>query len=257
MEINENMYNSQIFCINCRGRNTTNPSDCQCFDYFETECSRQCLTMDSGFFKVWLRDIYSEQMDLLLNFTLVRCQGNFLDYLERNISCAINAITNYIYNKYVNISIHHPPTIYTGDIESDSDSSMPSLIDADDNSYSIPSIDDPLENVIYYQEDTANNLFSITRIKRHFLDKFEIICLLEKLQEEENKTMNCCICYEDFKKELFVEMDCKHEFCKDCFIKIANSNRNKKPCCSYCRTEMKTIRTRIYSIWLEIANLTI
>ena len=260
MEISSNTI---FYCSSCREINSINATDCDCFNYFEAECSRLCLIMDSGFFKNWLMDIYGNQRILLMNFAVVRCISNIIGYIdiERDVSYYIDLITDYIYNKYVNEpvinneyiqinSIQINPIQNTNfDTDVDTDDDMPSLIDYNDTS----SMEDPLENRIIF-----NNLFLFeNQIERNFLEKYEIICSLQELKEEQNQSINCCICYEDFNKELFVELGCNHEFCKDCFIKVVKSNIVRKPCCSYCRAEIKTIKTRTYHINLEIENLTI
>jgi hypothetical protein len=235
--------------------------------------------MDSGFFKVWLTDIYGDQRELLMNFALVRCCSTFTHSLYNDLSHSIDLITAYMYNKYVDIinnDFFINNEVAPTNIIPIEDEDIPPLIDISEyDSDSIPSISDDGTDIfasisdsrinyadLYYQNpelyiyNIDNNIDN--QIEINFLEKNEITCSLQEDQNQnQNQNQNCCICYEDFNKELFVELGCKHEFCKECFIKVIKSNKVRKPYCSYCRSEIKTIKTRTYDIKLEIDNLTI
>ena len=75
-----------FYCQNCRERRVNSILvDCDCFHLFEAECSRQCLNMDQGFFKIWLTDTYGSQPNLLMNFAFVRCQ-HIISYFQQDES---------------------------------------------------------------------------------------------------------------------------------------------------------------------------
>jgi hypothetical protein len=52
-------------------------------------------------------------------------------------------------------------------------------------------------------------------------------------------TYECSICYEEVPKNLFVKINCGHQFCKDCMKQHIQNSLN--PTCAFCRTEMTNL----------------
>ena len=103
--------NIVFYCQTCQERNINSTIvDCNCFDIFEHESSRQCLHMDKGFFKIWLMDIYGDRIQLLMNFAYVRCiygdqnqlfrnfasvrgSSNIISYIQRDVPVSYTHLT--------------------------------------------------------------------------------------------------------------------------------------------------------------------
>ena len=73
-------------------------------------------------------------------------------------------------------------------------------------------------------------------------EKFNITRNLEKLDDEDQTLCECAICYEDnIVKKHSVTLNCKHEFCKDCFKGCLKNAKNVLPTCALCRGDINTI----------------
>jgi hypothetical protein len=60
-----------------------------------------------------------------------------------------------------------------------------------------------------------------------------------KKSENKNSCKDCSICYEETEPSNFVRLNCEHEFCGICVKTIID--KNDKPSCAFCRTEIKTM----------------
>ena len=263
----------RYLCLNCRTTPTSANTQCECARdcNFEATCSQKCHTLEKNHFKAWLMDNYADQTQFLINFVASRCHPIIMRY---ELSYCIDLITNYIYDKYrftiiyTNVPIEnnyiqgnafhihsHQSTIINTNNEASSDNnsdSMPSLID-EESDYSsdyddLPELIDPLENTVNLDE-------FVHIMSQRFLIKYNITSILEEFKDD--TITNCCICFEDKSKDVFIKLGCEHEFCKECFIKTLKSKRRTKYCCCYCRTEIKTIVSRKEEIHGEIENLNI
>lgn len=72
--------------------------------------------------------------------------------------------------------------------------------------------------------------------------KFDIKMDYRDTQNEETKTHECGICYEEKNENKFVKLDCEHKFCGSCFENILKSDCcHGTISCSMCRNPVKNI----------------
>ena len=70
--------------------------------------------------------------------------------------------------------------------------------------------------------------------------------------ENTNENCECNICYETYEKTNFVKLNCEHEFCKEC---VKNTIKSSKPCCAFCREDMKSFKVNSEDIKNEFNDL--
>ena len=86
-------------------------------------------------------------------------------------------------------------------------------------------------------------------------DKFNIATTIEEIDEQQGAEIcECAICYEDgIPKKHSVTLNCKHQFCKDCFkgcLKSAPVYRDL-PRCALCREDISAITIHDASVKSE------
>jgi hypothetical protein len=83
-------------------------------------------------------------------------------------------------------------------------------------------------------------------------DKFNIATTIEEIEEEKGEEIcECAICYEDgISKKHSVTLNCKHQFCKDCFKGCLKSTAVYKdlPTCALCRADISAITVHSKSV---------
>jgi hypothetical protein len=76
-------------------------------------------------------------------------------------------------------------------------------------------------------------------------DKFNIATTIEEIDEQQGAEIcECAICYEDgIPKKHSVTLNCKHQFCKDCFKGCLKSTPVYRdlPRCALCREDISAI----------------
>jgi hypothetical protein len=86
-------------------------------------------------------------------------------------------------------------------------------------------------------------------------DKFNISTTIEALDEQQGpENCECAICYEDnIPKKHSVTLNCKHQFCKDCFKGCLKSTPVYKdlPSCALCRADISAITVHDESVKSE------
>jgi hypothetical protein len=86
-------------------------------------------------------------------------------------------------------------------------------------------------------------------------DKFNIATTIEALDEQKGaENCECAICYEDnIPKKHSVTLNCKHQFCKDCFKGCLKSTPVYKdlPSCALCRADISAITVHDESVKSE------
>lgn len=86
-------------------------------------------------------------------------------------------------------------------------------------------------------------------------DKFNIATTIEEIDEQEGvEICECAICYEDgIPKKHSVTLNCKHQFCKDCFKGCLKSTAVYKdfPTCALCRADISAITVHDESVKAE------
>jgi hypothetical protein len=86
-------------------------------------------------------------------------------------------------------------------------------------------------------------------------DKFNIATTIEQIDEQQGAEIcECSICYEDgIQKKHSVTLNCKHQFCKDCFKGCLKSTPVYKdlPTCALCRADISSITIHDESVKSE------
>ena len=103
---------------------------------------------------------------------------------------------------------------------------------------------DYLNRVVLYLEASRRN-------QNNLATKFKILTTLkepkEKQQEEQEQEqedqehVECCICYESKSKEQYVDLNCGHQFCGECFITTLKTTSHPEAKCSLCRESVKSV----------------
>lgn len=87
-------------------------------------------------------------------------------------------------------------------------------------------------------------------------DKFNIATTIEEIEEQQGEeNCECAICYEDgIQKKHSVTLNCKHQFCKDCFKGCLKSTPVYKdlPTCALCRADISAITVHDESVKSEL-----
>jgi hypothetical protein len=83
-------------------------------------------------------------------------------------------------------------------------------------------------------------------------DKFNIATTIEEIEEQQGAEIcECAICYEDgIPKKHSVTLNCKHQFCKDCFKGCLKSTPVYRdlPRCALCREDISAITVHDESV---------
>ena len=203
-----NRMNRCSFC-NCLGHNIRTCTDTRITD-FEQECRLSksfCEWTEDprNTFKEWLMEYYLvADSEVVKAFAVSRCSCR----MYSNIDIIIDSVTSYIYEDHEEV------------LDNDSLQEVYNLL---------LSIQNPGRQVD--EEESIPDKFNITRN-------------LEQLDDEQECICECAICYEDnISKKHSVTLNCKHEFCKDCFKGCLKSTPVYKdlPSCALCRADINTI----------------
>jgi len=237
-------------CSFCRrsGHNRLTCIDQRLLD-FETDCSIRCQSMPPNEFNDWLCNSYGHHVSLLKTFTAKKCR---ISMNRVDISVCTDAITQYIYETYV---------------QQFREQEQPSRIEDDLLSILIqmrnpspgqmqpsPELQNEIQNAILFLEMTGNIVHSSSEEEK----KFSIKSTFQKITSvSKNELIECCICFESFKKKDFIVLKCGHEFCNDCLKKCLISDKRENPCCAYCRTEIEEITCRTSKIHKQMTSMII
>ena len=228
-------------CSFCRraGHNRLTCDDPRLLD-FELTCATQCQTLSEVEFYNWLSQTYNENDSNLLK-TYAAKKTRTPTYQLNDITNCKYSITNYIYDTYrysYNYSIYNDLSVQENyNLEIRMNTSLINDI-----------------NSAYMFLDMINTT-NLRRIEEQQLSrKFSISSILQEHDDTE-ECLDCCICFENYKKTEFVTLNCNHEFCNGCLQKSLQSDIREKPCCAYCRTEITTITSNTSKVYNEMANL--
>lgn len=254
-------------CSFCRiaGHNIKTCNDVR-IQNFETTCSIEIQNFDStNDFKSWLRENYAEDApNLMLLKVFVIQKFHVRGRISTEI--CIEYIAEYMFLKYKINEQENSNEENNEDIEDD----LLRIWDAlrlfnSENNYVL---NETLENdynilrnnIIFRQEQMwvdflSNELRNINNQSSLAREKYIISSFIEN-NENKDITVNkeCNICYDEKNTQKFVRLNCNHEFCGDCIIKIFKKTI-KTPCCAFCRTEVQTITSKTNDVFSELTKI--
>jgi hypothetical protein len=225
---NINRSNRCSFC-NGVGHNIRTCADTRITD-FEEECRMSktfCEWTENprNTFKEWLTEYYLViDSEVVKAFAISRCNCR----MYSSIDVIIDRVASYIYQ----------------DNEEILDNS--SLIEVYELLLS-------LQNPNRQEENSITDSFSN--------DKFPINTNVEEIDEQQGTEIcECAICYEDnIPKKHQVTLNCKHQFCKDCFKGCLKSSPVYKdlPSCALCRADISEITVHSESVKSDFGDFII
>ena len=251
-------------CTFCRreGHNRMTCND-QRLRELEVECSIQCQTMEQNEFYDWMYQTYGNESTLLKTYAAKKCH---IVVSRTDIFMCIDAITQYIYHTYkYQYETDYSDMPELDPIESNFEQDMVRILEDMRNPVEreIITPNPPFTNdmVSALQNDFMRSAVLFLEMTRNMdirtineQKKFAIESIIEPDPELEQSS-ECCICFENYKKEKFVTLNCKHEFCNDCLKKALYSDNRPIPCCAYCRTEVTKMISRTTDVYNELAEL--
>jgi len=78
---------------------------------------------------------------------------------------------------------------------------------------------------------------AVQTIKKYYINP---VLLCNETDEELEETIECAICYNDFKLNETVTLNCSHLFCYGCIYNSLQIQQKAHPCCALCRTNITT-----------------
>jgi len=190
-----------------------------------------CQRISRSDFHNWLTGYYTYNANVLIAFAVKKCRIRLT-----SINIIFDAITNYIYNNY---------TYNFPDVQGLSTEIVNVLANMRQNN--------EYENMESALINDIVSGFLFAQMRQSISKKFQI----ETLLEEQNETLlekECNICFESYKSSSFVALNCKHEFCSSCIKKSLLADKREKPCCAFCRTEVKTLTSNVSNTHDEMSN---
>jgi hypothetical protein len=107
-------------------------------------------------------------------------------------------------------------------------------------------------------QEESNNINPDTTDTPDTPDKFNIATTIEEIDEQQGAEIcECAICYEDdIPTKHRVTLNCKHQFCKDCFKGCLKSTPVYKdlPSCALCRADISTITVHSESVKSDFSD---
>lgn len=245
---NRTIIRRRIACSFCReiGHNVSTCYDVRLFQ-FESSCIERAKNNSRTEFKDYLDNNSIQNSLLLKSFAIRKCGANS----RMSIQLCITRIINYIYEQ-----ISEPITERT--IEEDNENDLIQLINElrynrENNNH----LDNDIVNYdsMLLRELNNYNEYLLREILLRMINAGigfntpnKIFVQITSITNEELlQKCECSICYENQDKMKFVNFNCGHDFCKNCALKIIESN----PCCALCRQEINLISTFSEEIKIE------
>ena len=175
-------------------------------------------------FKRWLVGKFFENSVLVKSFAVRRCGC----LLRSNIQQCLDAITHYIFN------IH---------IEEENNDFIPFSNENATTDDAVMGLAGMLMLAGYSNEYILDAIMKREQIvtTRNFTVTIED---LEKEEQQQNdRDCECSICFESYKKDKIVKLNCNHTFCGDCVIETIKTTKLANARCALCRADIKTIIT--------------
>lgn len=255
---------SKSCCSFCkqRGHNITRCNSDRLLE-FEVTCSAEVRNFESqNDFKNWLYQNYINSPNILKAFAIRKFHIN----LRTSVEHCIYLISGYIFTNYKNFAQgNYDEEEEISELETDLirflDVIRRRQRDFPQEFYENPGSEQALIRE-YNIASALQNFFFQNRERNNVNRKLNIITNLvinKNVESEENNKNNeiceCNICLDEKEIINFVKLGCTHEFCKDCAIKTLKTDQRDNPCCALCRTEIKSINSRIESVHNELSEV--
>jgi len=220
----------------------------------ELECSVKCQTIEQSEFEGWLSNTYDDE--LLKAYAVTK--GIIPLYTHSNLATCIHAIGTYIYNTYRFQSDYSiPDVIHTSDLFVTEmvnimsfRASEPSELSSEAALYNQIRSGEYFQALFRFGQMMQNNAFQESSL----IKRYKIENIMEELTDEKKEEIiECCICYDEYNRQDFVQFGCNHEYCKDCIKKALRA----KPLCPCCRGSVKKIISRRQEIYKEFEELVV
>jgi hypothetical protein len=250
------MNNSRRSCSVCRGHgHNSRTCNANRLREFELECAIKCMTLEQIDFERWLYNTYDDT--LLKSYVLSKC---IITNLEQDLRTCIHEIGKYIYRKYKFQYVDEYSELdFINDMEQIIFNRSQQTIAPVSEEDMIASLTNDIYSAIYFQRlmqtiqlQNYGNMVQIAFQESSLIRQYNIENVLEKT-ETETESIECCICYDEYKRQDIITFGCNHEFCKDCTKKSLRA----KPSCAYCRASVTKLICRTQDIQDEIEELVI
>jgi len=244
-------------CSICGGHgHNSRTCDVERMREFELECATALINIEViADFEIWLSNTYD--YNLLKSYAIFKC--GVINSEATHTTC-IRAIRNYIYNKYrFQYVSESNESEFVDDMEqiivNRSQQSNAPLSEED----MMAALTNDIYSSIYFQTlmrtiqlqnygDMMQNAFQESSLIR----RYNIVNVIEKI-ESESDSIECGICYDEYKRQDCIIFGCNHEFCKCCTMKSLRA----KQLCPYCRAPVTKLISRTQEIHDEIGELVV
>ena len=216
-------------CSFCRqSGHTINSCNDERLQDFEIECIERKIMFETTYeptsmFNQWLTNKLLDSPVIVKSFAIRKCGST----LRSTVQECIDSIKNYIYNVY-NEETNTDYIPFRNEYNH-------SLI-TENSFHAILG----LLNLTEYRNEIIQEM-SIKTIKIQYLETKED-------ETKEDYDCDCSICFENYKKDDFVKLNCGHEFCGNCVLEtVKNSSLLAR--CALCRADINMIH--VYSKEVE------
>ena len=211
-------------CSFCRqSGHTINSCNDERLQDFEIECIEHKIMFETTYeptnmFNQWLANKLLESPVIVKSFAIRKCGST----LRSTVQECIYSIKNYIYNVY----------------------------DEETNTDYIPFRNEYNNSLVTENSFHAIlGLLNLTEYRNELIQERPIKTIkIQCLETKEHYDCDCSICFENYKKDEFVKLNCGHEFCGNCVLETVK-NPNLLARCALCRADINMIH--VYSKEVE------
>jgi hypothetical protein len=234
---NDKIKENILFCLYCNNEGHL-LNNCKCHTIYELDKFLRNISLLTCLFPLENDILY---VFLIEEYTLI--QVRVLGYLFK-LTCKNEKdefdFRHNVFSKYKTFGYEYLKQLFTSSFDDSIffkflnelyESVLEYRLEYDDDFYTPCRI---IEQILYNINEMSDNNLNNRKYTIQTLN------LYEKKDYEKNE---CPICYESFLNDMMVKTKCNHLYCIKCFANyLISLNENTiKPCCSYCRSEIKTI----------------
>ena len=227
---------------------------------FEVQCANKCQNLSRQEFKHWLG--VEVERDLIKKFVMRKLHYSILsdELTIYEVYDCIDQITEYIYRIYRPSYFMPVETTQENSMMDTFEDEMVNVLQSMRNTDA--TVEDPtsvmmtaaLENdmasaLLFYEMMSTINLRRETIVpKRKFIIELEE-------EKEEEKEIDCYVCFERFSNTNCIKQNCSHECCSTCLIKTINADKRPEPLCAMCRTPIEKLIVKTTDLKNELNKL--